>query len=102
MSLKQSINGALSSVPAYLKNRYFIALVLFFGWMILFDRGNVLTQFRLANAVQELEQERTMFEEKIEEAKLEKQQLTANKERFGREKYFMQRANEDVFIVKEK
>ena len=101
MSLKKSIDGAFKSVPASLKNRYYIALALFFGWMILFDRGNILTQVKLANAVKELEQERTMFEEKIEEARIEKQELTADKERFGREKYFMQRANEDVFIVRE-
>ena len=88
------------AIPQAARNRYFIVLVAFAFWMIFFDRGNLLTQWRLASAVEELQHEKTMFEDRIEAAKEQRLELSINKERFGREKYFLQRPDEEVFIMK--
>ena len=88
------------AIPKAVRNRYFIVLALFFGWMIFFDRGNLFTQLKLANAAEELQEERVRFEQQIEAAKAQRLELSINKERFGREKYFLQKPNEEVFIMK--
>lgn len=88
-------------LPAPLRNRYFLALVLFFAYMIFFDRHDFLTQIRLQRMVNKLEQDKQYYQEKIEGAEREKVDMEANKERFARERYFMQRADEDVYIIVE-
>jgi cell division protein FtsB len=88
-------------LPAPLRNRYFLALALFFAYMIFFDRHDLLTQIQLQRMVNKLESDRTYYEEKIEEEKREKQDMDVNQERFARERYFMQRADEDVYIIVE-
>lgn len=86
-------------LPAPLRNRYFLALALFFAYMIFFDRHDLLTQIQLQRMVNKLQDDRTYYEEKIEEEKREKQDMDVNQERFARERYFMQRADEDVYII---
>ncbi len=88
-----------NKLPAPLRNRYFITAVLFIGFMIFFDRHDVFTNFRLQRTVNKLENDRLFYQEKIEEAKQERLDMNINKERFARESYFMQRNNEDVFII---
>jgi len=80
-------------------NKFFLVLVLFFGWMIFFDKHDVLTQFRLQRSVNQLEEDKTYYSEKIQEAYQAKQDLEVNKEKYAREKYFMKKRNEDVFII---
>jgi hypothetical protein len=86
-------------LPAPLRNRYFLASVLFVGYMIFFDRHDILTQIQLRNAVHKLEADKEYYEEKINEAQEERLDMELNEERFAREKYFMQRNDEDVFII---
>lgn len=80
-------------------NKFFLVLVLFFGWLIFFDKHDMLTQFRLQRSVNQLEADKEFYQEKIQEAYQEKQDLEANKEKFAREKYYMKKSNEDVFII---
>ena len=88
-----------NKLPAPLRNRYFITAVLFIGFMMFFDRHDVFTNFRLQRTVNKLEDDRLFYQKKIEEAKQERLDMDVNKERFARESYFMQRNNEDVFII---
>ena len=87
------------NLPAPLRNRYFLAAVLFIGFMIFFDRHDVLTQWRLQRSVNKLEADKEFYQEKIEEAEQERLDMEINQERFARERYFMQKNNEDVFII---
>lgn len=95
------LKGLWNKLPAPLRNRYFITAVLFVAFMIFFDRHDVFTNFRLQRTVNKLEDDRLFYQEKIEEAKQERLDMDVNKERFARESYFMQRNNEDVFIITE-
>lgn len=89
----------LDQIPGPLKNRYFIVLVLFAGWMIFFDKHDIITQWRLQNTVDQLEEDKTYYEEKIKEAQQKRLDLEVNKEKFAREEYYMQKKNEDVYII---
>lgn len=91
----------LGQIPAPLRNKYYLILVLFFGWMIFFDRHDLLTQFRLQKAVNKMEQDKELYIERIEKAKQERLDLEANKEKFAREQYHMKKAGEEVFIIVE-
>ncbi len=86
-------------VPAYLRNRYFVALVLFTGLMLFVDRHDVGTQFRLHSTVNRLEADLKRYDKLTAAAEAEKLDMEQNRERFARENYYMQQDDEDVFII---
>ena len=88
-------------LPPYVRNRYFLALVAFTFFMIFIDRHDVATQFRLNRTVDRLENELVEYDALIDQAEAEKLDMETNKERFAREGYFMQKDDEDVFIIVE-
>lgn len=96
---KNPLQPLLDRIPAPIRNRYFLILVLFVGWMIFFDRHDVLTQWHLQNTVDKLEEDKDFYQQKIEEAEVIKADLENNAEKYAREKYFMKKADEDVFII---
>ncbi len=103
MALPQNpLQPIIDLIPKPLRNRYFIVLILFFGWMVFVDKHDVLTQFKLQRTVNKLEADKTYYEEKIEEAQQEKHDIEEDKEKFAREKYYMKKKGEDVFIIEEK
>lgn len=96
---KNPLDNLLEAIPKPIRNRYFLILVLFFGWMIFFDKHDVLTQWRLKSTVDQLNEEKEFYTDQIEEAEQERLQLEINKEKIAREKYYMKRPGEDVFII---
>ncbi len=83
-------------------NWYFILLAGFVTWMIFFDGNDLSTQLRLTNKLVDLENEKIEIAEKIEQTSSELNALRENKEKFAREKYYMKKDNEDVFIIDKK
>ena len=93
------LQNLYEKLPAPLKNRYFLVLTAFFGFMIFVDKHDFLTQIQLQNTVNKLEEDKVYYDQKIEEAQQVRFDMEVNKERFARERYFMQKNNEDVFII---
>lgn len=93
------VKELINKLPPYVRNKYFIALVLFTGWMVFMDRHDVMTQFQLRSTVNRLEADLAGFDGKIQQAEAEKQDMESNRERFARESYYMQKDDEDVFII---
>ena len=91
----------IKKIPAPLRNSYFLVLVLFFGWLVFFDRHDILTQWRLQQTLHKLEEDKVYYEEKIKEVKKDKEDIENDKEKFAREHYYMKKDNEDVFIIVE-
>ena len=85
--------------PPYVTSRYFLVLVAFTFWMVFMDRHDVLTQLQLRATVDRLDNELGAFDAKIEGAEAEKFDMESNRERFARESYYMQKDDEDVFII---
>lgn len=86
-------------VPPYVRNRYFITTVLFLLLLLFIDRHDVATQLRLQRTVNRLENDLERYDELTAEARAEKLDMETNRERFARENYYMQRDDEDVFII---
>ena len=90
-----------SRLPTPLQNRYYLTLVVFLFILVFLDKHSVWTQFRLYRAQQRLDNDCQFYEEKIKDASEEAEDFDLTKEKYAREHYFMKRANEDVFIIKE-
>lgn len=87
-----------------LKNKYFIASVVFLVWILIFDQNNVLDRFLLAKRIKKLRQQKEHYQKEISsniEQMDELQSSNANLEKFAREQYLMKKENEDLFIIVE-
>jgi len=86
-------------IPPVLRTKYFLSGLIFFFWVAIFDKHNLFTQFKLSRTIHQLEKEKQDYLLKIEEAKQQKIYLENNLEKIAREKYFMKKPNEEVFII---
>lgn len=83
-------------------NKYLFTFIVFAIWVLFFDNYNVVAQFNLKNSTEKLELEYKTIKEDIVIAKRESKELELNQEKYGREKYFLHKGNEDVFIIDKK
>ena len=91
----------LRQIPAPLRNRYFVVLFFFFAWMIFFDKHNLWTQYQLQSSLNKLKSDKSFYTEQIEEVREQAADIERNTEKFAREKYYMKKKNEDVYIIVE-
>lgn len=85
-----------------IKNKFFIAGIAFIVWMLFFDRNDLASQYEYRSKVQKLEEEKAFYSSEIEKTDTELKELTTNiqsLEKFARERYYMKRENEDVYVV---
>ncbi|MGB0260861.1 MAG: septum formation initiator family protein [Flavobacteriaceae bacterium] len=84
-----------------LTNIYVLVSVVFVLWMLFFDTNSLRIYWSLNNKVKELEkQKQSLIQEiKADQAFIQRMKDTTSMERFGREKYFLKKNNEDIFII---
>ena len=102
MAASNPLDQLLKQLPAPMRNKYFLVLVVFFFLMIFVDKHDLLTQIKLKNSVDRLQHDKEYFEKEIEQAKEDRLQIETNKEEFAREKYHMHKSDEDVFVIEKK
>ena len=87
-----------------IRSKYFLTIVCFGVWMFCFDDRDVITtHFRHTSELNELMLSKKYYEEQITNTREELRQLKQNDatiEKYAREKYFMKRDNEDLFVIK--
>ena len=89
-------------MKALIKNKYFLATVAFVLLLISNDRNSILDQYRYQVELNEAKAKHEFYVKEIERLKKEKFELLGDQtklEKFAREKYFMKRDNEEVFIM---
>ena len=94
----------LSRIPSWLKNKFFIALVAFVAWMLFFDKNDYITQYYRTNELEKLQKSRQYYTNQILSEKRQLEHLKSNPatlEKYAREKYFMKRDNEELFLIPE-
>jgi len=72
--------------------------------MFFFVSNDLVTQYQLNRKLNDLENEKAYFEEKILEVKKDREELLSNRElleKFARENYFMKKQSEDLYIIVE-
>ena len=86
-----------------IKNKYFIVSVLFITWMLFFDPKDWQSIGERMEKVKKFEQSEKKLKEQIASTKNELNLLRQSAqtiEQYAREKYFMKKDNEDVFVIK--
>ena len=94
----------LQHIPAWVKNKYFIAIAAFAVIMLFYDKNDVFTKSARNRQLRELEESKAFYSKEIEEERAILEQLKSNPaalEQYAREKHLMKRDNEDLFLVPE-
>ncbi|WEK36595.1 MAG: septum formation initiator family protein [Candidatus Pseudobacter hemicellulosilyticus] len=95
----------LSHIPAWLKNKYLLTAVVFAGWLLFFDDQDIVTtHFKHRNELHKLEESRDYYLAQIQETKAQLEELKLDQaalEKYAREKYWMKKDNEDLYILPE-
>ena len=84
------------------RNKYFLCVAAFVVWMLFFDKNDVIAQYEFRSEVNKLQEEKDFYTKEIANVKKDLNELNTNlntAEKFAREKYFMKKDNEDVFVI---
>jgi len=90
-----------NKILVYFKNMYAIIGLIFFIWMIFLDTNSLVKFIGLKKKLDLLEKEKTKLEIEILKDKelIKKLNDSIEIEKYGREKYFLKKDNEDVYII---
>ena len=94
-----------SRLPNFLKNKYALALLAFFIWLAFFDQHNMINQIELRSELYKLEVDREYYSQEIITIKEDLDELLSDNkklEKFAREKYYMKKSNEEIFVFTKK
>ncbi|EDM35016.1 hypothetical protein PBAL39_08055 [Pedobacter sp. BAL39] len=85
-----------------IRNKYFLSVAAFIVWMLFFDKNDMISQYEYRSVVNKLQEEKDFYEKETAQVKKDLNELNSNlntAEKFAREKYFMKKDNEDVFVI---
>jgi len=82
-------------------NTYVLVLTIFVIWMAFFDTNSFLIHMELQQEINKLEQQKDFLQKEIEKDKKLLNELKDPKalEKYAREKYYMKKDNEEVFLI---
>ncbi len=86
------------------RNFYLILGFFFLVWLTFFDSNDLYTQIKQTAKLKGLEDEKEFYLEKIEEVKVDREELLSNDElleKFARENYLMKKPEEDLYVIVE-
>ena len=92
----------IRKIPPFIYNKYFLATALFAVWMLFFDRNDFFTQVSRKSELNQIEESKEYFAQKIAEGKKFSSDMRSSAdavEKFVREKYLMKRDNEDLYLI---
>ena len=91
----------MNRLPDWLKNKYVVTTLLFIVWLLFFDQNNMMMQITFKSDLKKLEKDKDFYTKEIEQTKKELEELTTNPktlEKFAREKYYMKKEDEEIFL----
>ena len=82
-------------------NIYVAITIIFLIWMIFFDVNSFLSHYQLNSEINELKEQKKNLELEIEKDKklIEYLKDMDNYEAFAREKYYMKKKDEEIYII---
>ena len=92
----------LSGVFKILRNKYLSSIIVFVVWISFFDRNDLFTQWDRKQELQKLEASKSFYEKEIAATKKDLTELNNNPavlEKFAREKFYLKKRNEEIFII---
>lgn len=92
----------IQSIKKVFLDPYVVSTILFVVWMLLFDEQKVSEQYSLYKRCQKLQTDLIDYNAQIQQIKKEKKELVYNidfLEKVAREKYYMKREKEDLYVI---
>ena len=89
-------------IPAILRNKYVLTIIIFIVWVTLLDSNNLITRYKEMSELRKLKIDREYYLKRIENDKQKLHELKTdshNLEKFAREQYRMKKPDEDLYIV---
>jgi len=85
----------------FFTNKYILILVFFAVWMIFFDTNSYFLRDELNEEIDALEERSEYYQNEIEKDKafLKKIEDSHELEQYAREKYYLKKENEDIYII---
>ena len=82
-------------------NKYVLIFLFFVTWMLFLDNYSYIEHRVLNKQIEELEVNRDYYKQEIksDQKKIKELQNPDNIEKYAREKYFMKKDSEDIYIV---
>lgn len=82
-------------------NKYLLIVILFLVWMFFFDTNSFLIHQELNGDIKKLENNKKVYQDEIKNDKLfiEKMKDSNEIEKFAREKYYLKKENEDIYLI---
>lgn len=94
--------SALSKVFQVIKNKYFLTLTAFAILLLFVDHNDIFVQLDRKRQLNDLLVSKQFYENEILKTKKQLAELQNNPialEKYAREKFFMKKSNEDLFII---
>ena len=84
-----------------IKSTYGIIIILFIIWMIFFDSNSFIIHNELNNDINELNEQKSYYEKEIAKDNIELQMIQSDSglEKYAREKLYMKKDNEEIFLI---
>lgn len=101
----QKTMESVKKIINILRNKYLLTLISLAVWVTFFDKNDLGTQINFRKEVKQLEEERNYYAHEISAITEDIRELTSDPvtlEKFAREKYYMKRDNEEIFVIVEK
>jgi len=98
----KNFNSSISKLPTFVRNKYFLVFCGFVVWMLFFDRNDWISQSKLQNTSNRLDDKIEYYQTEIDGIiQADKELFTNDKtlERFAREQYLMKKDDEDIFVI---
>jgi cell division protein FtsB len=92
----------MEQLRKWLSNKYIISSVLFIVWISFFDKFNIFQVYKKKQELNQLIERKIYYKNEIEKSKQALSNLRENSlniEKIAREKYFMKKDNEDLYIL---
>jgi cell division protein DivIC len=85
----------------FLGNRYVLVIIFFAVWIIFLDNYSYFEHRALDKEIEELEENKQYYIQEIKKDSTSIRQLNDpdQTEKYAREKYYMKRENEDIYII---
>ncbi len=91
----------MNTLFGILRNKYFLVTTGFIVWIFFFAEYDVISQYKQRQELKEMKEKIIYLESEVEKLHAEKIAVQSDSntlEKYAREKYFMKKKNEEVFV----
>ena len=90
-----------NKILKFAKSTYGIIIILFVFWMIFFDSNSLIIHSELNNDIKELNQQKSYYKKEITKDNIELEMIKSDSglEKYAREKLYMKKDNEEIFLI---